>query len=129
MKTKILLVDDEDLIATMLERSLAMFGYDVIRARDGREALGYYDPETIGLVLTDLIMPDMEGVELIMSLRKLNPAVKVIAMSGGGRNTPQAYLSIARRVGASQTLAKPFPIASLLAAIKECLEVPEPAAP
>ena len=88
--TKILLADDEDLFAIMIERSLIMFGYEVIRVRNGKEALNLYDPQAISLVVTDLIMPDMEGVELIVALRKVNPAVKVIAMSGGGRNHPEA---------------------------------------
>ena len=118
---KILLVDDDELFAVMLQRSLVVFGYEVARARDGREAMKLYDPETFNLVVTDLIMPDMEGVELIVALRRLNPAVKIIAMSGGGRNQPEAYLSIAQKVGAGRTLAKPFPIATLSAMVKECL--------
>ena len=118
---KILIADDEDLFAVMLQRSLVMFGYEVIRARNGKDALKLYDPLTIGLVITDLIMPDMEGVELIVALRKVNPAVKVIAMSGGGRNHPEAYLSIAQKVGALKTLAKPFPITGLVEAVEECL--------
>lgn len=119
---KILLADDEDLFAVMLQRSLAMFGYEVIRARNGKEALKLYDPQTITVVVTDLIMPDMEGVELIVALRKVNPAVRVIAMSGGGRNHPEAYLSIAQKVGAVRTLAKPFPIAALVEAVEECVD-------
>lgn len=123
---KILLADDEDMFAVMLQRSLAMFGYEVVRARNGREALLAYDPASFGLVITDLIMPDMEGVELIVALRKVNPAVKIIAMSGGGRNDPQAYLSLAERIGAVKSLAKPFPITALVQAVEECLR-PAPA--
>lgn len=124
---KILLADDEDLFAVMLQRSLAMFGYEVIRARNGREALLAYQPENFGLVITDLIMPDMEGVELIVALRRMNPAVKIIAMSGGGRNHPQSYLHIAERVGALRTLAKPFPISDLVAMISDCVKPVPPA--
>ena len=120
---KILIVEDDELFGTTLERSLAMFGHEVIRAHNGREGLRLYDPDVVSLVLTDLIMPDMEGVELIIALRKVNPAVRIIAMSGGGRNHPAAYLSIAERVGAVKTLAKPFPIKAMLAAVEECLGV------
>lgn len=132
--SKILLADDEDVFATMLQRSLTLFGHEVIRARDGREALRIYDPALVELVITDLIMPDMEGVELIIALRKLRPDVKVIAMSGGGRNHPQAYLQIAEKIGALRTLAKPFPITALVAAVEECLKAapaspPPPAVP
>lgn len=124
---KILLAEDEDLFAVMLQRSLAMFGYEVVRARNGREALLAYQPEHFGLVITDLIMPDMEGVELIVALRRVNPRVKIIAMSGGGRNHPQSYLHIAERVGALRTLAKPFPISDLVALVRDCVEPVQPA--
>jgi len=128
--TKILLVEDEDLFAAMIQKSLAPFGYEVVRARHGKEALKLYEPQTMGLVLTDLIMPDMEGVELIVALRKAHPAVKVIAMSGGGRNQPATYLAIAQQVGAVKTLAKPFPLEELLRTVRECLDPrPHPPAP
>ncbi len=123
MKT-ILLVDDDDLLAEMLLKSLRHYGYAVIRARNGTEALELYQPQKVDLVLTDLIMPDMEGVELIVALRKLNPGVKAIAMSGGGRNQPEAYLKIAKHVGAVKTLAKPFDLDELQVALKECLDGP-----
>lgn len=123
MKT-ILLVDDDDLFAEMLQKSLIHYGYKVVRARNGNEALEFYNPQTVDLVLTDLIMPDMEGVELIVALRKVHPAVKVIAMSGGGRNQPDAYLIIAKHVGAVKTLAKPFELEELHTAITECLNGP-----
>ena len=119
--TKILLVDDDDAFAEMLGKALTSFGYEVLRAGDGRAALRLYDPQTVGLVLTDLLMPDMEGVELIIALRQRHPAVKVIAMSGGGRNQPDAYLKIAHQVGAVKTLAKPFPLATLRVTVAECL--------
>ncbi|MBI5799787.1 MAG: response regulator [Verrucomicrobia bacterium] len=118
---KILLVDDDELFGEMVHKTLTAFGYEVLRARGGKEALELYDPLTVDLVLTDLIMPDMEGVELIMALRRLQPGVKVIAMSGGGRNRPEVYLQIAQRIGALRTLAKPFPLATLRAAVEECL--------
>lgn len=124
MKT-ILLVDDDKLFADMVEQALTAFGYAVLRAPDGRAALQRYDPETVALVLTDLVMPDLEGVELIIALRRRTPGVKVIAMSGGGRNDPSAYLRIAQRIGAMRTLSKPFLLAELHQAIKECLPDPQ----
>lgn len=120
----ILLVDDEDHFAMMVQKALSTFGYTVVRARNGREALATYDPKLVDLVLTDLIMPDMEGVELIVALRKMDPTVKIIAMSGGGRNQPSAYLSIAQKVGAMTTLAKPFPLEELQRAVSACLNSP-----
>ena len=119
--TKILLVDDDAAFAEMLGKALTSFGYEVLRAGDGRAALRLYDPQTVGLVLTDLIMPDMEGVELIVALRRRHPGVKIIAMSGGGRNEPEPYLKIAQKVGAVKTLAKPFPLETLRAVVAESL--------
>ncbi len=120
----ILLVDDDEHFAAMTQRALVAFGYTVVRARNGLEALQLYKADTTDLVLTDLIMPDMEGVELIVTLRRLNPAVKVIAMSGGGRNSPAAYLPIAQRVGAMKALAKPFTLDEMKQAVAECLNTP-----
>jgi DNA-binding response OmpR family regulator len=119
--TRILLVDDDDLFAGMVRKFLDVSGYAVVRARNGKEALKLHDPAQFSLVVTDLIMPDMEGVELILALRKLNPAVKIIAQSGGGRNQPDTYLAIAQKAGAMRTLAKPFPLEELGKAVRECL--------
>ena len=120
----VLLVEDDDHFASMIQRALATFGYTVVRARNGREALDIYDPRIVNLVLTDVLMPSMEGIELIMALRKINPKVKIIAMSGGGRNRPEAYLAITERMGVVKTLAKPFPLDELQRAVQECIGNP-----
>ncbi len=120
MKT-ILLVDDDEPFAVMIHKTLTLLGYAVIRARNGNEALQLYSPQTVDLVLTDLIMPDKEGLELITELRRAHPTVKIIAMSGGGRNTPEEYLPIARLFGAMTTLAKPFHQDELAKALREGL--------
>lgn len=123
MKT-ILLADDDDEFAQMMLRVLKAAGYATLRARNGNEALQKYDPNTVDLVITDLIMPEKEGIAVIMELRKANPDVKIIAMSGGGRNNPESYLPIARRLGAKVTLTKPFGIQELQQAIRMCLDQP-----
>ena len=120
--SRILLVDDDHLFAEVIQNALTLFGYAVVRASDGKEALKLYEPQTFHLVITDLIMPDMEGVELIMKLQQRDPSVRVIAMSGGGRNNPEAYLAVAERIGAVKTLAKPFPLETLRVAVAECLD-------
>lgn len=119
----ILLVDDDDSVASMTERALTLFGYEVIRARNGREALAAYDPRAIQLVLTDLAMPEMGGIELIATLRKAHPEVKVIAMSGGsGQGSPEAHLDTALDAGATSPLVKPFSLEELRRAIERCLK-------
>lgn len=117
----ILLVDDDDLFAEMARKFLSSVGHSVQRVRNGKEALKVYDPQTFNLVVTDLIMPEVEGVELILTLRRTHPAVKVIAMSGGGHILPDTYLAIARRSGAIRTLTKPFPLEELQRAVEHCL--------
>ncbi|MEN9574561.1 MAG: hypothetical protein RL514_2416 [Verrucomicrobiota bacterium] len=118
---RILLVEDDAAFAETVRLALTACGYEVVVASDGREALRHYDPPTVALVLTDLLMPDMEGVELILALRRRDVGVKIIAMSGGGTNQPDVYLRIAQQVGALKTLAKPFPLEELQQAVKECL--------
>ncbi len=120
--SNILLVEDEDLFAEMVRKTLVADGHTVVRARNGAEALQLYDPQTVALVITDLIMPDVDGMELIVKLQQRDPAVRIIAMTGGGRCGADTYLSIAERLGALKTLAKPFSIRVLAAAIKECLD-------
>src|SRR5687768_4550658 len=80
---RILLVEDDDRLSTVLQRALTSFGYQVVRARNGNEALKLYNQDSISVVLTDLVMPDKEGIELIGELRRINPQIKIIAMSGG----------------------------------------------
>jgi len=118
---QILLVEDDEPFADMLQKTLVQEGYAIVRACNGKEALRLYDAQCPHLVLTDLIMPDMEGVELIIELRRRHPSVKIIAISGGGRNPPGAYLPIAQRLGAARTLPKPFANPDLLAAIQVVL--------
>lgn len=77
-------------------------------ARDGAEGLRFYGEHGTDLIITDLIMPGNEGLEIIQELRRANPEAKIIAMSGGGRNGPTDYLKIAKFFGARQVLAKPF---------------------
>ena len=104
----ILLIEDDDLLRGMLKDQLEELGHTVTEANDGKEGLAQQTRTPADLVLTDLIMPEKEGIETIMELRKKWPGVKIIAMSGGGRVTAANYLDIARRVGAGAVLNKPF---------------------
>lgn len=97
-------------------------GHFVVAAKDGREGVEHYTGGVFDLVITDLIMPDKEGIETIMDIRKLNAEVKIIAMSGGGRVTSADYLKIAQQVGANRILTKPFSYDDIQAAIEELTE-------
>lgn len=119
---KILLVEDDPAFADMVRKALVMFSYEVVLARDGKEALRLFDSATMLVVITDLLMPDMDGMQLIVKLQQRDPSVRIIAMSGGGLGKPETYLPMAERLGAVKTLAKPFAITELIAAIEECLD-------
>jgi DNA-binding response OmpR family regulator len=116
-----LLVDDDESFRPMIADALERFGFDVVSAVNGREALARFHQRRPDLVLTDLIMPDKEGLETIRELQHLAPDMPVIAMSGGGRTNPHGYLQMASQLGASQVLAKPFSFQELLDAIKATL--------
>jgi DNA-binding response OmpR family regulator len=124
-QSRILLVEDDEPFADMLQKTLIKAGYAIVRACNGKDALRLYDAQCPHLVLTDLIMPGMEGVELIIELRRRHPGVKIIAMSGGGRNSPDAYLLAAQLFGAARTLPKPFASPELFAAIQAVLHAEE----
>jgi len=119
--SKILLVDDDSQVRTMLKRTLEREGYEVLEAADGNEAIQVYDPETVGLVITDIVMPEKEGIETIMELKTINPKVKVVAISGGGRISPEDYLKWARRFGVANTFTKPVNREELMATVSELL--------
>ncbi len=120
---RILIIDDDELLRQMLRLTLRNFGYEVADAANGREGLTRHRAAPADLVLTDLIMPEQEGLETIQAFRRHHPTVKIIAMSGGGRFSAQDVLGAARFLGANRTLEKPFSNEALIGAIKEL--VPE----
>lgn len=119
----ILLVEDDVLTGQMLAEVLTRFGYLVKQVSNGQDALNCYDPQTVDLVLTDLFMPVMDGMELIAALQRRDPAVRIIAMSGGGKLPPTNVLPLAERLGAVKTLTKPFELEELRKAVAECLDI------
>lgn len=117
----ILVIDDEPSLRFVIMRTLAKLGHDVREAGNGRVALDLLRAKPADLVLTDLVMPEQDGIETIMALRHVFPAMPVIAMSGAPSNAA-LYLEIAKRLGVRQTLAKPFEPDTLIAAIDNALE-------
>ena len=113
--TKILLVEDEERVRALLKGVLESNGYEVQEASSGKEALQSYARSPPDLILTDLVMPDVEGIELIAKIRKSDPNLKIIAMSGSN------YLYIAERLGADHIMEKPFSNKALLNAVKATL--------
>jgi DNA-binding response OmpR family regulator len=125
---RILIIDDDEPFRTMLRMTLTKLGYDVIEAPNGKLGLSLHLASPADLVMTDLIMPEQEGLETIRLLRRKQPEVKIVAMSGGGRINARDFLVVARMFGANRTLVKPFSREQLEATLAELLG-PQPAAP
>jgi DNA-binding NtrC family response regulator len=115
---RVLLIDDEQMVRKIVRKMLERSGNEVTEAENGRLGLEQLKTGTFDLVITDIIMPEMEGVETLMTVREQYPNVKVIAMSGGGRTGNIDFLSAAEKLGASAILHKPFTLGSLTTAIE-----------
>ncbi len=118
---KILIIDDEELVRLTLRQILEDAGHEVSEAENGAVGVACYKESPADLIVTDIIMPEMEGVETIVQLRSHDPAVRIIAISGGGRLRNLDFLSVAENYGAMRIIAKPFDDEELLAAVDDCL--------
>ena len=119
MKTnlKILVVDDESAMRLVIRHALTARGHRVVTAADGEEAIRLAREEAFDVVLMDLLMPGTDGIEAIMTIRKERPSMPIVAMSGGWDGHRRNFLPLAARLGAIQTLAKPFGREDLLNAV------------
>jgi CheY-like chemotaxis protein len=119
---RILIIDDEDQPRRMLQQVLTRAGYEVIEASNGNEGLQYFRARPTDLIITDILMPEKEGLETIIDIRREFPAVKIIAISGGGRTGNLNFLEVAKRLGAQHTLQKPFELQDMLGAVRDLLQ-------
>ena len=118
----ILVVEDDSDLREMISRSLQKRGeHMVLEASNGREALKKFKSILVDMVITDIVMPDLDGIGLIMELKKLKSNLKIIAISGGGKIGPTNYLNIAETMGAEAVFTKPFSIKALLEKVEELL--------
>lgn len=113
---RVLVIEDNQDLRDYLRLALESQGYQVLTARNGKEALGYLNGHPVDAVLTDLFMPEMDGIETITALRRHFPDLRVVAMSG---RPGVDYLTVARELGVAHTLRKPFEIDELLAVLKD----------
>ena len=118
---RILIIDDEELVRLTLVQALESSGHVVTEAANGRDGVRQFGAEPYDLVITDILMPDQEGIQTIMELRKLKPDLKIVAISGGGRINTTDFLMVAKRLGADATLKKPFQLAELFRVVDTCL--------
>ncbi len=118
---KILVIDDDDLVRGMTCSVLKKNNFTVLEAENGNVGLAIAINEDPHLVITDMLMPDKEGMETIMELCAINDDIKIIAMSGGGKTQDMTFLNLAKQIGADKTLEKPFRPTELLAAVQAVL--------
>lgn len=119
---RVLVIDDEPQIRSMLRMMLERAGYEVEEAPDGIEGIRIYRNKPVDLIISDLIMPNKDGIGMIIELKKEFPDVKIIAMSGGGLNKPEGYLEGAKKLGAQRTLTKPINRDELLRTVSDTLK-------
>ena len=114
----VLVVDDDEQLRGVVKLILLDSGYAVLEAANGGEVSALYDQHHPDLVITDLLMPDKEGLEVIMELNRSDHHARIIAMSGGGRINAESYLLLANKLGVRRTLTKPFTPDQLLEAVR-----------
>jgi DNA-binding NtrC family response regulator len=117
---KILVIEDDPNMRMAIEHSLKGAGYAVLMAVNGRDGMNALHQNTVDLVVTDLFMPEQDGLETIAALRKKHPKLPVIAISGGNL-VSEAMLTVAKELGALQVLQKPFGVEGLLTAVRNVL--------
>ncbi len=114
---RVLIIDDDPSFRLILSQMIARVGLKSSTANNGEEGIELFLAGEYDLVITDIIMPIMEGIETIIELRKLDPNIKIIAISGGGRMEPEKYLDTAMKLKVNAVLKKPFSYKELLKTI------------
>jgi len=118
----ILVIDDEDQMRSMLRTMLERAGHTVLDAQDGKVGQSILSGQPVDLVITDILMPERDGLEIIRAIQRSAPGVKIIAISGGGRTGKLDFLEEAKEFGAHSVLHKPFGSKELMDAIEALQE-------
>jgi CheY-like chemotaxis protein len=119
--SKILVIDDDVIVRKTIIRLLEDGGYKVLSAEDGLRGMAMFRSEQPDLVITDIIMPEQEGIQTITEIRKAKPDAKIIAISGSRRIGNPDFLKMARSLGAMDVVSKPFDADELLTIVENCL--------
>ena len=120
---RILLVDDEPAILEVLRQALLAEGFEVETAANGTEAVARAKGQLFDLVLTDMIMPEMDGIQTMLELRAVHPGIRIIAMSGGVSSAGGDFLPLARQLGARTVLRKPFEYGVFMESVRDALGI------
>ena len=118
---RILIIDDDETIRSVFKRFLTGKGYEVIVAADGRQGLRALEEVSVDLVITDIMMPETDGLEVVMAIRGKDVDIPVIAISGGMHAMPMDFLPMAKKFGAKEVLYKPVELDDLLTAVKDAI--------
>lgn len=113
----VLLIDDDPQMRSTLSRILASAGHAVVEAGNGREGLAMFHARPPDVVVTDIIMPEKEGIETIIEMRRMSQRSRIVAISGGGHAGKVDFLTVAKKLGADLVLQKPIRAAELLRAV------------
>jgi CheY-like chemotaxis protein len=119
--SNILVVEDNVQVAKLFRDTLTRAAHQVVVKANGNEALQALEQQAFDLVITDIFMPEKDGLELIREIRAHKLDIKVIAISGGGKSKAPLYLEMAKKLGASRTLNKPFELKELLQVVEETI--------
>ncbi len=119
--TRVLVIDDDSSIRDVMRKILEKEGHEVQEAGDGEEGMRFFRNGSYDLVVTDLIMPDKEGIETILELREEAPDVTILAVSGGLSVSKTGPLTDAKALGADATLEKPFSVSEFTEAVRRLL--------
>lgn len=118
---RILIIDDEQIVLEVLRKILELEGYEVVTAFNGAEGIELFRQKPCDLVITDMVMPEKDGLQTILDLRKETPDLAVIAMSGGGTISKERYLAVAGYLDGIITITKPFSLESITGAVAKLL--------
>lgn len=119
---RVMVIEDDDAVRGLVIRMLERVGHEVVATPDGREALRMFGQEPTDLVITDINMPGMDGIEVISAFRAMRAGVPIIAISGGGLMPKELLLSSAAAMGAVEVVSKPFEISRLVGAVDRALQ-------
>jgi DNA-binding response OmpR family regulator len=119
---KILIIDDDELVRMTCRNVLKKEGHDVLEAENGNEGVNVFKSKKPDLVITDILMPDKEGLETISEIKAANPSAKIIAISSGGSSKNMSFLKLAKQLGADHAMTKPLKPSELIAVTKHFLK-------
>lgn len=118
---QILLVDDDMQFLSFMNEMLTLQHYDVMLADNGESGLARYESKKPDLIITDIVMPGKEGIEMIMEIRNSDSDIPIVAISGGNLGNADSYLGMAKKLGATAVFEKPFSMPDMLSVLKKLL--------